>query len=206
MARTSPPRLTPVTRSSAVPRPVEDVRCLDANEEVLPRGRAAVAVEADRAERDGKEDDRSGNRLRSREPGEGNPQANAPVHGSERCDPRDVGEEDREALAPLTPRCRGRTRPCRRARRTSRGRWREQAHEGSRDRSNRARGRRTRTAPRLRDSARARSGYTASGRASRPVISQSQTNASASARQGLSARQTLPNSRERNGTPSQKMT
>ena len=47
--------------------PIEDVRRLDAGEQVLPGGRPAVPVEPDRAERDGNEEDRSRNRLRAPE-------------------------------------------------------------------------------------------------------------------------------------------
>ena len=39
--------------------PVEDVRRLDPRDQILPFGRAAEAVEADRAERDGDEDHRA---------------------------------------------------------------------------------------------------------------------------------------------------
>ena len=51
-----------------------------------------------------------------------------------------------------------------------------------------------------------RAGYSASGRASPPPASRTQTNASAIARQGDSPRQTYPNTTVSAGSPSQKMT
>ena len=48
------------------PRPVDDVRRLHARCKVLPRRRAAVAVEQDRAEHDRDERDRARNPLGAR--------------------------------------------------------------------------------------------------------------------------------------------
>ena len=103
-AVTRPRRLKPGHEQLTRSRPVEDVRPLDPGDEVLPGGRAAVAVEGDRAERDRDEQDRSRHPLRACETCEGQPQPDPQLPGGERRDPGDVAEQDRKALAAGRPR------------------------------------------------------------------------------------------------------
>ena len=147
------------------------------------------------------EGDRPRRPFGAREPGEGPAKPDAPIDHVERARAGRAGRTGRRTPRRCAPTSHGRTRPSRRARHRCRARSRRRARAGSTGRSTRARATTNAKSATAAGQRPSRSGYSASGRASPPPRSRIQTNASAIARQGESARQTFPRTTDSSGHP-----